>query len=901
MELSQDMRDELKAESAELVERLAKVWMEMNKALENGQALSRSEIDELFRILHSLKGLSEIAELPRLVSALHLIEDRLTQVRASLSVLELKDLETLAEVQLLLEKIFIAPAGVNDESLLADLEFQAQVFCAGSIFEESQEKHSAHKEQKAFATCLSLTSSERTAWESYSNRSEFIFGFTSTAPLEGIRDRILSIGDILVERTLPNSFLMTFASELDHSLVEQIVEGPVRLLQKQIDSLASLGSPWENLLNPSESSVQAEALEGHLVAAQEDAQVVVENNESHADFFEVAESVSLSDADPEMVADFLNNADELLDSLTNSLLKLEKNPSDSRPIESIFRAAHTIKGTAGMLGFSSIEHLCHALENTFDRMRKGQLSASSKLIDTLLAGWDKVRELFEMLRSGKVPTLNLTPYLQQLSNAEKGVEAVGSDFSHSIPQASEQAQISPESGSELQSKPQALELQKAVPVADKEISHQAASGKGEASKGDTQGTIRVDLKRLDCLVNLVGELVIDRTRFARIEEALRTRAANSDLSHEMAESVLLFGRHMNEVQNIIMKVRMIPVGNVFYKFSRVVRDLSRQCGKEVELVIEGGETEFDKTLVEEIGDPLVHLIRNSIDHGIETPEQREAAGKSRKGQIRLSASQQGNTISISVEDDGKGLDIERIRAKAIKNGLISESAQLSHSEIFNLIFEPGFSTAEKVTNISGRGVGMDVVKKNIQKLKGVVDLDSTPGVGTKTIIKLPITLAIVPSLMVEVSGECFGIPLVNVIESIRISPDDIQRMGQSQFVKLRDQVVPLVRFSEVLGLSEIESTFWYRSANRSSTLSRRRERLVFVVVGIGHERLGLVVDRLIGQQEIVIKPLGRLMNNQPELAGGCVLGDGRVALVLDVAHVIGADSSQRGGHARRSA
>jgi two-component system chemotaxis sensor kinase CheA len=332
----------------------------------------------------------------------------------------------------------------------------------------------------------------------------------------------------------------------------------------------------------------------------------------------------------------------------------------------------------------------------------------------------------------------------------------------------------------------------------------------------------------------------------------------------------------------------------------MVRDLSRQIGKEVELVIEGGETELDKTLVEEIGDPLVHLIRNSIDHGIESPEQREAAGKPRKGIVRLSASQQGNTIVISVKDDGKGLDVERIRAKAVKNGLLGADENPPVKEIFNLIFEPGFSTAEKVTNISGRGVGMDVVKKNIQKLKGIIDLDSTPGHGTTTVIKLPITLAIVPSLMVEASGETFAIPIVNVIESIRISPSEIQRMGTSQFVKLREQVVPIVNFADALGIQGIEKDFWYRDANRITTLRRRRERLVFVVIGVGHERIGLIVDRLIGQQEIVIKPLGRLLRDRSGLAGGCLLGDGRVALVLDVVEVFGNETINRGQHARRA-
>ena len=884
MELSQDMMNELKAESVELVERFTGTWMTINALLEQGRTVGRAEIDELFRILHSLKGLSEIAELPRLVSALHLLEDRLTDVRAEKSSLDNKDLETLAECQLLLEKIFVSDGGFENDSLMTELEYQAQVFCVGGASVATpQVQGFGSRDGENVPQCNPLSSAERELWESFLTRPEFIYSFVCDQNNSEVRDRINSIGSILIDRQHQKKSLFVFAAELDQALLEQIVEGEVRLLQKVISALASLGAPWTGLLGekhesfiPAVKEVAAQ-MPAVIQSHQPENLVSIEETSPSA---EAAASISHSfdvvenEADPEMVADFLNNADELLESLTQAMLMLENNPDDRASVEEIFRAAHTIKGTAGMLGFGCIEQLCHVIENTFDRIRKNQLSVSAPLIDSLLIGWDLVRNLFSLLRSGKKPQIPLEEFFQRLSASERG---------------------------ELVAEPQIAQTRSdSINIAASIETSSGKTIKTEAPKSDSQGTIRVDLKRLDSLVNLVGELVIDRTRFARIEEAMRLRGASADLSHQMAESVLLFGRHMNEVQNIIMKVRMVPVGNAFYKFSRVVRDLSRQCGKEVELVVHGGETELDKTLVEEIGDPLVHLIRNSIDHGIEEPEQREANGKTRKGQIRLSASQQGNLIVICVEDDGKGLDVERIRAKAIRNGIIKENENIPPKDIFNLIFEPGFSTAEKVTNISGRGVGMDVVKKNIQKLKGVVELDSVQGKGTKTTIKLPITLAIVPSLMVEVAGESFAIPLVNVIESIRISADEIQRMGTAQFVKLRDQVVPLARFSDVMGLTNIESNFWYRPTQTTPALSRRRERLVFVVVGIGHERLGLVVDKLLGQQEIVIKPLGKLLGNHPGLAGGCVLGDGRVALVIDVADVAGSESFQRGVYARRA-
>ncbi|NBW80369.1 chemotaxis protein CheA, partial [bacterium] len=803
--------------------------------------------------------------------------------------LDAEDLEILGEAELTLEKIFNAEFRLDDDVQLSALEHYAQLFCAR---DPQNQQLSTEAKPVNKQTGLELNADERSAWEKYCSREEFLFALMiPTAQADDCRSRIVPVGDFIIERTSSNFSLFVFAAELDQSLVEAIVEQPVKLLRKDPQSLLSLDFPPEvpeRVEHATDAQLSSESLSvgGAVLVADQQvsatpvAEEVPEQNVQQKSG-QQGEADNLAAADQEMVQDFLSNARELLESLTNSLLDLESNPTDPSTIEFIFRAAHTIKGTAGMLGFGTIETLCHALENTFDRIRKGGLEATSLLVDNLLVGWDLVRNLFDLLEQNKPPYLPIESFLAQLKAAEKGGAGTSNVTHAAEPTASE---------------PVIQRIDEAP-----EHSHQQTQNQNQNhNKNDSHGTIRVDLKRLDYLVNLVGELVIDRTRFARIEEAMRTRGASADLSHQMAESVLLFGRHMNEVQNVIMKVRMVAIGTVFYKFSRMVRDLSRQIGKEVELVIEGGETELDKTLVEEIGDPLVHLIRNSIDHGIESPEQRENVGKPRKGVVRLSASQQGNTIVISVKDDGKGLDVERIRAKAIKNGLLSEHDNPPVKDIFNLIFEPGFSTAEKVTNISGRGVGMDVVKKNIQKLKGVIELDSSPGQGTTTVIKLPITLAIVPSLMIEASGETFAIPLVNVIESIRISPSEIQRMGVSQFVKLREQVVPIVNFADVLGILGIENDFWYRDSNRNSTLRRRRERLVFVVIGVGHERIGLIVDRLIGQQEIVIKPLGRLLRDHAGLAGGCLLGDGRVALVLDVVEVFSNEAINRGQNARRA-
>ena len=337
---------------------------------------------------------------------------------------------------------------------------------------------------------------------------------------------------------------------------------------------------------------------------------------------------------------------------------------------------------------------------------------------------------------------------------------------------------------------------------------------------------------------------------------------------------------------------MVPVGTIFNKYPRIVRDLARQLEKNINLVIQGEETEFDKTLVEQIADPLVHLIRNACDHGIEPPDARRAAGKDALGTVILSAKQEGNQIVIQISDDGKGMDVKKIRSKGIEKGLIKKDAILSDHEIFNLIFEPGFSTAEAVTTVSGRGVGMDVVRKQISKLKGTVEIDSAVGKGSTITIRLPLTLAIMHSLMVGVSEETVAIPLNSVIESIRIKSSDIQTVGESSVLKLRDKVIPIYHLESILGLERKHTESWYgtskHSSNGTPTTSKQarvNDRKYAVIIGNAERRYGVVVDSLISQQEMVIKPLGQIMQGIPCIAGGAILGDGEVVLVMDTSEL----------------
>lgn len=392
------------------------------------------------------------------------------------------------------------------------------------------------------------------------------------------------------------------------------------------------------------------------------------------------------------------------------------------------------------------------------------------------------------------------------------------------------------------------------------------------NEGNTQvHTIRVDTARMDNLINLVGEMVITRTRLVQIGLDLKETHRMDGLVNNLNETNVYLGRLMNDLQESVMRLRMIAIGTVFNRFPRLVRDLARKTNKEIDLVLKGEDTELDKTVTEVIGDPLMHLIRNSVDHGIETPEERRAAGKPDVGKITLDAYHDGNHIAILISDDGKGLDLNLIREKAIKKGLISEREELAERDIANLIFLPGFSTAEKVTDISGRGVGMDVVKKALNSLGGMIDITTRAGQGTTFTIRLPLTLAIIQALLVEVGTEIYAVPLSSVLETLLVERKTIKAVGGLPMVQLRGNTLPLISLQEKFEMPAPEE---------------KSDEVFVVVVGLGDKALGLIVDGLRGQQEVVIKSLGDFLNNLPGIAGATILGDGKVTLILDVGSLI---------------
>jgi two-component system chemotaxis sensor kinase CheA len=579
--------------------------------------------------------------------------------------------------------------------------------------------------------------------------------------------------------------------------------------------------------------------------------------------------------DADLLREFHGESQELLQNIEQGVLVLEERPTDTNTINSIFRAFHTFKGGAGFLHLDALRDLAHNLESLLDAVRRSELKIDKGIIDLILAGADTLKQYtaeiglqIQGTNAGApivVPTRQLT---QRLKAALRG-EAMPSQAAVATPAPAAPATapataaptpiptpVAPATPATTASPAAAPRpTEGTTPTVRKET---AAAAAAEGASG----FVKLDTRKLDALVDLVGELVIAQSMVVQHPEI--QKLSDSGLSR----SLRTLGRITSELQRNAMSLRMVPIRGTFQKMTRLVRDLATQQQKQLHLVLDGEETELDRNLVEELADPLIHMIRNSADHGIEMPEEREAAGKPRLGTIRLSAAHQRGGIVIRIEDDGRGLNRERILAKARERGLIAPDAVLEDPEIFALIFAPGFSTAEKITDLSGRGVGMDVVQRNIDKLHGKIEIQSTQGKGTSFAILLPLTLAIIDSLIVGVGDERFIIPSLAVRESIRPEPGTVKTIHEKgEVVTVRGRLTPILRLGRHLGIP---------------TRSNDPSEGIVVVVESGDDARGLLVDELIGKQEVVIKNLGQTFRNQNLLAGAAILGDGRVGLILDV-------------------
>ena len=568
--------------------------------------------------------------------------------------------------------------------------------------------------------------------------------------------------------------------------------------------------------------------------------------------------------DPEMkeiVESFLIETKEILESLDVDLIGLENSPEDAELLNKVFRSFHTIKGTSGFLGLDKLTAVTHKCEDILNKLRKGEAKLNSDIMDGILLAEDTIKGLLVTIENEQTENFPVENTIEKLGevldilngNIKKDSEENIDPKVVNLPNEEEkQAEESQISFNDSNSKPTAESTKK---------------------NKNTDNSIRVDVSRLDELLNIASELVLGRNRLSQVNSDVSLEYEGTQISRDLAETTKLIDLMTNELQLVVMKTRMVKIGKVFNRFPRLVRDLAKEANKKVKLEIQGEETELDKTLIEEINDPLVHLIRNSADHGLEGPEERKKNGKNPEGIIKLSAEHEGNHIIISITDDGRGIDPIKIKEKAVSKGLLSaeKAKELSTQDALNLIFLPGFSTAEKVTNVSGRGVGMDVVKTNVTKLRGIINIESTVGKGTKIFIKLPLTLAIIPGMIVKVENQTAVIPLNSVLEVVREHADNIKTVNGNEVIKRRDQVIPLVDINDILF---------------NENFGNDKVWQYIVIVGIAEKKYGIKVDSLIGQKEVVIKSLGTYLGNIHGIAGSTILGDGKVVMILDIAELI---------------
>lgn len=640
----------------------------------------------------------------------------------------------------------------------------------------------------------------------------------------------------------------------------------------------------------------------------------------------------------EIFASFVVETRELLDNLSSDLMLLESTPDDADLMNRIFRSIHTIKGTAGFMGFEQIQTITHKGEDLLNKLRRNELTVTQGIIDALLEVYDWIVVLMEKIEQGDTQAVDFSTTVERLIALTNGEgqhdapvsastiantpehspvitatgDALGAILDNPNFGKSAGDDFSPEEEAALQaafaqinkgfttltpvqtpaSVPATPVVEAATPATLATPTESVAVEKQEspafkapmakdkpaeskqAGNSSADTTIRVDIGRVETLMNLSGELVLGRNRLQQLAERLHTAFEGNDLVRELLETASQVDFVTSEIQTSVMRMRMIAIAKLYQKAPRIVRDICREINKEIDLELRGEETELDRTIIEELNDPLVHMIRNACDHGIESPAERERAGKSRKGKVILDAEQEGNNIVLRIIDDGKGMDPEKLKAKAMEKGIITaeQAATMSNREAFQLIFAPGFSMAQVVSNISGRGVGIDVVRTNIQKLKGVIEIDSELGKGTTFTIKLPLTLAIIQGLLVKAAQETYTLPLSSVVEVVAVDILNINTVNQRQVVRIREQILPILRLDKTLGIP--------------SNVDESVEGKYIVVVGLAQHRIGIVVDELLGQQEIVIKSLGQYLGHIPGITGSTILGDGSVVMIIDIAEMV---------------
>ena len=646
----------------------------------------------------------------------------------------------------------------------------------------------------------------------------------------------------------------------------------------------------------------------------------------------------MNDEMQEILNDFLTESGEMIEVLDQRFVALESDPANKELLNEIFRAVHSMKGSAGFLGFTHLVDVAHRAENILNKLRQGEMAVVPEVITVILEAVDTIKLLMADIRESStdthVPTEAIARRMDEIlagnygqaGAAVAGLSPSPGQVQQPTPrpvQATQQSAGSPAGPSTVPAQPDpsrlgeilvneglaskeqvfdALTQQQQQPdpktplgeillqakaITERALDHALQKQEKQGKPAEEDATIRVETKRLDSVMNLVGELVLGRNRLIKIGTQLEQTHESDPQVRALSETLAQLNLVTTDLQLAVMKTRMLPIKKVFAKLPRMVRDLSQKLGKQVRLELHGEETELDKSVADEMGDPLVHLVRNAIDHGIEIPVERRQKGKPSEGVLRILASQEGNSIVIRIQDDGRGIPLDKVKAKALARGLISEAelATMEPREIVNLIFLPGFSTAENVTDVSGRGVGMDVVRTNIRKINGSVEVESEQGKGSQIIIKLPLTIAIIQALMVEVERSIFAIPLSSVIEAVRITKADIKTINGREVLHLRDRVLPLIRLAQEFEIPADPD----------------RGRYYVVVAALGDRRVGVVVDELRSQEEVVIKSIWNYLENVKGVSGATITGEGKVVLILDISELVQNAQAWHGGSSVASA
>jgi two-component system, chemotaxis family, sensor kinase CheA len=825
-------------EAREHLETIEPKLLELEKEPEN-----LSILNEIFRPMHSLKGASGFLGLNCMNSLAHRAENILDELRKGNIGVDAEIMDVILEATDALSAMIanLAASGSEGEVDTHELIVHIEALLNG----KRKGASATHEPGEECFETYQLTSAGEEHISDFLEEAREIVSDLNAALLFMEKDPANAkelVNDIFryFHNLKGNSGIIGYRelNELTHeaeTLLNRMRKGEIEPTRPRIDVLLSVADMVETMIGridedrcevqPTDNREMVRRIRAALEAAGEGTELGGGSPDDR-------ESTTAKEPVPDEGDDlsiFRQALGQQFESIGVALAALREDSGKSEYVDSLFRSLSTIQNSCGYMGLDKIREYAERTAKLVDQARASDLDFS--LMTDLLD--------------------------QETAILHEMTIACLTDYSTPAPAKSAPSAESPVMNQEVEPTPTVSCAPK------KEQPHPEAE---RSAKSAT--TIRVDHEKLDHLMNLIGELIINRNRFSLLARALEDEEGLQEIAQQLTDTTYSMARISNELQDTIMKVRMVPVKTVFSRFPRLVRDLSRKSGKEVELITEGEETELDKSVVEEIGDPLVHLIRNSMDHGLEGQQERKAVGKGEVGRVWLRAFHKGNSVVIEVEDDGKGIDPAKMRAKAVEKGIVSEeeARSMDDQQAVELIFAPGFSTAERITDISGRGVGMDVVRNNIKNLKGSVSVQSEVGKGTRFILSLPLTLAIIDALMVEVRGDIYAIPLDAVSETTKLESRKFTEVNERKAVTLRGEILGIVELTEILGYETTED---------------ERPIVPIVIIHVNERRLGLVVDRLMERQEIVIKSLGKYLGDLHGISGATIMGDGSVVLILD--------------------